>query len=429
VYGATPSIVGNACDLSIAVWASFCYNDVKLILIRAGELIVIRPCKHCEKLFTPLRSNGMYCEVCTQDATRPRVCEQCHGFYTLLPPHPSRLGAKYCSDACRLLANRQVALDAAAKARVERGRVLVRCALADTGACPRPDELISVVRSKAGSPRYHVPECNAARYRAGGGRKGTGEGRILSCKKCGKEIGYCSPSETRQYCGDCARHIHKGQPKPRGQGQWHECATPACPERVYVAPWEERASITGKFYCAAHDGRFARRTAVRARCVTCQRVSRFHKSKVPLSVDQKTHTWTCLACRPYKTAMRSFVCLHCHRSFRRRAEIEATATQEHFCDASCRRAYYQGQREQAPPCLYCGRTIQRRGRQKTYCDWECYTAAKVGRPHKPYRTSKAEQRIVNAWDAGVRGVRPLARASTSSVNTVQKLIKAGKIAS
>jgi hypothetical protein len=56
------------------------------------------------------------------------------------------------------------------------------------------------------------------------------------------------------------------------------------------------------------------------------------------------------------------------------------------------------------------------------------TAWKRGRSQSNPRSTSAEARILAAYAQGIRGTRALARASQkTSVNTVQKLRKAGKI--
>lgn len=393
-------------------------------------MVLTRLCKResCGQPFTPTMRNKAYCPACTALAARPRLCQRagCGLVYTV--KSPAALDSKYCSIPCSLTANRQNACDAAAKARRARGRVEVECALVKSGRCLHPDDLITVVRSRSGAPTHHKPDCQAIGRETGYGRKKKGATR--ACEKCGQDLGYRFPSDATKYCRDCGCGTCKGRSLPRGRGEWHTCASVKCDNRIYVAPWRAKLSAAGLFYCEDHDGRRARRTATRVRCTKCKSIGRYHKGKVPTSIDPATLTWICLACRSYKTAVRSFLCMECGDLFERRVKTSAPDTGVHLCrKTSCRSAYREKIRAQSPPCAYCGEVIQRRGRHRKYCDWTCCRAAKKGRPVFHYRPSKAEQRIMAAWKGGARGVRPLARVSRTSPATVQKFIRAGKIAS
>lgn len=394
-------------------------------------MALIRACKSegCERSFSSTRRNKVYCPTCTALAMCPRQCQHapCSRLYTV--KSAAYLDSKYCSIPCSLAANRQIACDAAAKARVGRGRVEVDCALVASGQCLHPDELISVVRSQSEMRKYHIPDCNEIGYETGDRREK--KSTLRFCEKCDEPIGYHFPSSFTKYCRDCGLGTCKGQPLPRGRGAWHTCAWTGCANQIYVAPWRAKLSKAGPFYCKDHDGRRARRTATRVRCTECKSVRRYHKGKVPTSIDPATLTWVCLACRPYKTTARPFVCAQCDRPFTRRVKTSTPVVDSdvHFCTLACRKVYAEERRAEAPPCHHCNKVIQRRGRHKKYCDWTCYRAAKIGRPVLRSRPSKAEQRIIVAAQGGVRGVRPLARASRTSSATVQKFIKLGKIAS
>jgi len=394
-------------------------------------MALIRACKSegCERSFSSTRRNKVYCPTCTALAMCPRQCQHapCSRLYTV--KSAAYLDSKYCSIPCSLAANRQIACDAAAKARVGRGRVEVECALVASGQCLHPDELISVVRSQSEMRKYHIPDCNEIGYETGDRREK--KSALRFCEKCDKPIGYHFPSSFTKYCRDCGLGTCKGQTLPRGRGAWHTCAWRGCANQIYAAPWRAKLSKAGLFYCKDHDGRRARHTATRVRCTKCPNVREYYTGRVPTSVDPATRTWICPACRSYKTVGRAFECAQCDRSFTRRVK---TSTPVPDPDArplclDCRRADAEKKRAQAPPCDYCKKVIQRRGRHKKYCDWTCYRAAKKGRTGLRYRPSKAQQRIVAAQQGGARGVRPLARASHTSPVTVQNLIKLGKIAS
>lgn len=390
---------------------------------------MVRLCGRCKTPFHPSRHNKTYCQTCMDLAQRPRICAHCGDTYKIVTP--ARLdSSKYCKNKCRLAAVRQSAIDGAAKARTERGRINVQCALAKSGQCPQPDKLIPVVRSVAADNHYHKPACLAV-FRAGGiGRVHLSKREERFCKTCPQSLGLRYPSCRTEHCRDCARTLQKGQPKARRAGNLYQCAARGCSTRVYVAPWQAKMSTTGDFYCENHDGRRARRTVVTVRCTVCNSRRGYYESKVPQTVDLKTLTWTCLACRPYKTVWRRFVCAECHAPFARRVKVAGPDPDVRFCKAACRKTYYRKVREQANPCRQCGGVIKRRGRcYKGYCKMACYTAAKTGQPRPHYRPSKAELRILAAWVAGTRGVRPLAVVSGTSKSTVQKLVNAGKIAS
>lgn len=99
----------------------------------------------------------------------------------------------------------------------------------------------------------------------------------------------------------------------------------------------------------------------------------------------------------------------------------------HFCSKQHRALYYHVKRQRTVTCRQCGEIVQRRNKGVAFCDQACYAAWRAGRTVPNPRATDAERRIFAAWQGGVRGIRPLARESGASVNTVQKFIKMGKI--
>lgn len=382
---------------------------------------MIHTCRRCEKSFPGTRAGTLYCSDACKEADNTRICKLCGKTFHVTFGH-TRL---YCGRKCAGQADREVAIQASATKRRSQ-RISVPCIWPD---CPRPYDLLSLPSSWTKHPsKQRHPECRAAyRLACGGGTKPR-KGRVVECKGCGTTIGYRMPSQTGQeYCNLCAHRHLRGKPRPIKSGEWRTCPFETCSNVTYVSPSRAaRASVT---FCSVAHRFAALESGVIVTCRVCGSVKRYSPSLLPRAMDRATMTWVCTDCRPRKTAVRSFTCAQCHDSFTRRVSLTSSVDDDRFCQASCRKQYYREMRRRANPCQYCGKVIERRGRHKAYCNWDCYIAGKTGQPLPHYHPSKAELRIIAAWTAGARGVRPLARASSASINTVQKLIKAGKIAS
>jgi len=384
---------------------------------------VERPCQRCGTLFSP-KGNAKYCSEACSAAARQRTCGSCGKTFHVR--QDNQVG-HYCSRQCILNDVRALGIEAAEKVRHQQGRIEVPCVCPD---CPRLHVLISVQRNRA--IYAHHSECED-RYRAlvASKRGYARRGAVLTCERCKREIGYRKPSRLDQkLCRACATQQTRGTAHPNTRrGEMRVCALPECSNVFYAKAARIKHSKTGRLFCCPEHAHAGARTAVSVRCRACNAERRYEPSKLPVDVDRSTMTWTCPTCRPHKSGMVSFTCLHCDKAYRRRTYFGAHETREHFCSAACRRLYHREVRRRATPCRRCGSVIERRGKGNVYCSWDCYIAAKTGRPNRHYRPSKAELRVIEKWRAGVRGVRPLARASEASVNTVQKLMRTGKIAS
>lgn len=377
----------------------------------------MRSCRHCGASFAPNAHRRDYCSETCAKAAPERTCQQCGKAFSVKAPAQRGL---YCSNVCRGKAIHGRAILGAAAARRARGRLEVPCAFA---ACPSPDALLSVHRSRSGARHYH-PECWQAYRQSGALRQ---KGSILTCQTCGGEIGYRMPSEQQQkYCIACWITMRKGKRGPRVQAPrlMREC--PFCHAVVSCLP--SMAARTATSFCSAEHyyawRRMQHRTQVR--CLRCGKERHYFPSALPLGVNRSTMTWTCLDCRSRKTTMRACTCQYCGKGFSARITFSAPSNRR-FCTLACRQEHYRRRRRDRPGCQRCGQLIQRRGQHLRFCNWQCYTDAKQGRPNPHWHPSQAEQRVLEQWAAGVRGVRPLARAAWVSGNTVLKLKRAGRL--
>jgi len=425
---------------------------------------MVHLCRHCGIHFTPTATLRWYCSEECQRAAHERACEvcgrlflgkignpgrycsnECHGQAkhnaamaraearcaslervcdlcdTVFVPKRGNKGP-YCSRVCTARSKLDAALRGAASRRDLRPLVMAVCAAG--GACLTPSEPLPSRRA-----RYHHACLHAVR--TSGQWTPPRTGAVIACQECGRDIGYRSPSELCQkYCADCAVHkrtsrTRKGMPVRHRLGEVVPCAFHGCATMVYVEPGRLKRSVTHAC-CRAHS-RAALRLAGQVHCTACGGERYFRPSAIPQAVDRSTMTWVCSVCRPKKTTVREFECLYCHMPVLRRVLVDGPVG-DRFCRAAHRDKYYHEMRRRSNPCRYCGAIIQRKGSHVTYCNWDCYTAAKQGRPLQRHKPSKAELRIKAAYRKGVRGVRPLAAVSKTSKTTVQKLIAAGKIA-
>ncbi len=319
---------------------------------------------------------------------------------------------RFCSNDCMkvaLHAGRVARMKMETAKRVAKGRIKVECGLGPL--CLHPGVLIAQPLSKCSVDangrdtreklHYHVPDCEEVWRKSGGGRKGTG--RAVSAP----EQPPASP-----ITGPATR------------------ACPVCSKTTSIDA--RRAARTKNTFCsqAHHLEWFHTRGAARrqeVRCTTCGETRSYPMSRVPRAVDRVTMTWVCPSCAARRTGVRTQVCAYveCGKTFTARVRL-SPPSKEHFCCADHRTRHYLG-RKRARRCARCGGRLQRNGRNVLYCGWSCYTAAKKGAPLPRHQSSQAERRILEQWTEGVRGVRALARESGASVNTVRKLIAAGKM--
>jgi len=398
-------------------------------------------CRHCKQAFTRTWALKAFCgEACKQEHRR-RVCQWpgCRKVFQAkndVSPRP------YCGEACRLKAleaRRAETTKAAAVARVARGRTEVVCGWED---CPKPEVLISVRVSEvaAGEKKYHRDGCLQAWNEAGRGLRGMGKGRVLSCQSCGQEIGYRSPSQVNQkYCLACGLkaggiaggiaggHSHATHKK---QGEDRPCSVCGTLRYFLRSELKKHEHEGSPFYCSRdcwHADRRGERFGKKVvRCTCCGQERAYYKHRLPRRVDRATMTWLCPKCRVPVTGYQQRTCEHCGIGFRARIRV-AKPEASRFHSLACRTAHYMEARRRRGPCAQCGGPIKRRGQASKYCSWECTKASKQGRPNPHWRPSRAEQRVLEQWTAGVRGVRPLARAARVADTTVRNMKAAGKL--
>lgn len=386
---------------------------------------VERACRQCGSSFTVTLKNHVYCSHTCRLVAQRRTCKLCHRVFIDRATVPR----KFCSNECRLKAGRAHALEGARRVKIERGRTLVECAWSE---CPKRDELISTVRSKMKKRHFHGPECREAWKDAGGHDGRLREGAVLACKKCGAEIGYRPPGQLEQeYCGICSRSL-RGGVKVAGVSTAFVRRCALCDVSVTRTASQGRrqknAFCSPDHYTIWRQRRsVALKNVVDVQCVVCATSRTYRAGKIPRTVDCGTLTWTCPSCRTYKSGVVSLVCSYarCGKSFKA-AILLANRDRDHFCSAAHRTRHYHETRVRTLHCQRCDSIIQRRGVGK-FCTRACYVAERTGQTRPTSLATDAEQRILLAWQANVRGVRALARASGASVNTVRKLIAAGKM--
>jgi len=304
--------------------------------------------------------------------------------------------------------------------------------------------------------------------------------RVCAIPACGKHFRVHSPSQAGIYCSmQCVGEAKRSEV---------EVTCAVCSASFHEPRW--KADHNKHFFCSReHRLEWGRRDVVEVVCRACDETRHYSPAHVPASADRASLTWTCKACRRQaRIAVNTYTCEFCHEGFTRlypqsdqsaprfcsrdhyfawkrehstsftsvvcayclRLELQAkdvnnkeayerafftmrrhrlnTPAKHRFCNRAHRALYYQPFTVHARRCAHCDEIIKRRGETK-YCKWACYVAARRGQPRPTRLTVDAERRIHAAREDGVRGIRPLARASGASVNTVKKLIKAGTIAS
>jgi len=383
-------------------------------------------CRHCQTPFPLTHPSGTrygtrYCCPARKADACKRVCPQCERVFDA--PLPSSRKA-HCSPEC-FRAAQTTGYATSLATRTERARVLVVC---NWGGCPRPHDLLTLARSTAKRPsECRHDECKIAYRQACNGGKKLPKGDFATCQVCDTSVGYRSRRALEAggiYCVRCVGR--RGRKRPRmGKGEMRPCGLVGCTNGVWVTPFKLKYSKTNIFGCCKAHSYAARRTSPHLRCVTCGYEQSFQAVHAPPNLDALATDWQCRACRPHSTAVRSFECAQCHGTFSRRIILARPAAERRFCTLACRHEYYRLRR---PHCLRCNNVITRRGRgQKLYCSRDCSAAAARGQPHPHTRPSIAEEKIVEQWRAGVRGIKKLAKMSGACTNTVRKVQRGGRL--
>lgn len=374
-------------------------------------------CPQCHTEFTWTRHNPKFCSDECHKAARTRTCKYCGKPFTVRYLTKKTEAHRECHLAAKL-----PEIVAALRTRRAAGRVTAPCGWGDK--CLFPGVPVSVTKSKADRHKHH-PECWEARGRYAGGTTGKGRGKVLWCQKCGCEIGYRTPSGLGQkLCRECAS-VSSGTHSRVKSGEWHPC--PVCGTQTYLKRSQMEAGKPG--CCSPTCGYAWRRAHSGTKALTCQGcgvVKRFPATHLPRSITRGGATWTCAACRQPKTGYQERTCEHCQKSFRARIRL-AKPEASRFCSLACRHDHYKEVRRRRGPCAQCGGPIKRRGANGKHCSWACEVAARQGKPHPRWRPSPAEVRVLEQWTAGVRGVRPLARAAGVADTTVRNMKAAGKL--
>lgn len=392
---------------------------------RRPRTVARRVCPVCDIEFQPRNASIQYCSrVCSSKGKRPRP--------KILTPRPClfcgvefqpRLSTqKFCTQAHHYAW------------RSADARFLTRCAWP---TCPRPEELVSTTRTedKRHHRAYH-PDCRDAYHAAHAGA-------VIFCQQCGDEIGYRPHNKLGQkYCAACHRHIRGPRPD-RKRGVQVPCTF--CGMGVYRTA--VRIQRTQHAFCdRAHYLAWKQqeaelhRTNTKVCCAYCH-VSFIPKKQHRARPMQQFHFCSRSHYIAWQHERKAFVTLRCEQCWREaaagtrpwnkttfiRARSLVRPARRHFCTPRHAGLYQTEQRRRTTPCRHCGCIIQRKGTGNVFCNKTCYFAWRQGRTMTNTRALKAEHRILAAWNRGVRGIRPLARASETSINTVSKLLKSGKL--
>jgi len=378
-------------------------------------------CPQCHTEFTRTRRQLVFCSPACWQVAHTRTCQHCGQPFKLKYLKDDQ---KYCKGECHLAANLAAMVAATVAMRQAKGRTLAPCGWGDK--CLFPGVPVSVTKSKAHKNKHH-PECWEARGNHAGGRTGTGNGKVLWCQECGREIGYRPPSGLRQkLCSECHRGRRGGVHSRVKSGEQRPC--PICGTLVYLTQGQIKANKPG---CCSPKcgGAWRRRKRSQSQDLTCQAcgtIKRFPATHLPRAIARGSTVWTCAACRQPQTAYQERTCEHCQKSFRARIRV-AKPEASRFCSLACRHDHYKEVRRRRGPCAQCGGPIKRRGQANKYCSRRCTGAAKMGRPNRHRQPSPAELSVLEQWAAGVRGVRPLATAAGVSKSTVQDIYSRGRL--
>lgn len=379
-----------------------------------------RQCRQCETSFT-FAKHQIYCSGKCVEAARIRTCP-CGKQFRARWPSQKRTLCDDCKQS-RLDIVAQTVFRETRERQIAQAHVLVTCNYAQ---CPRPEELIPLIRSQAKKPSAcRHPECRVA-YRADchGGNK-LPAGNEAFCEGCGKSRGYRPLSYLRKYkyCPDCVRH--QPDSSTTSPKEWVPCALHGCNSGRLIFLSEIKRFADRTFYCSREHFIVAeaiRRGAARIHCNSCGQERRLHRAHVPQTLDFETMTFVCRACRPVKTVRQTFICdrTGCSKIFARRVPLNHKIV-PHFCSLTCRAEHYRSLQRL---CAHCRQRIKRRGRHNMYCTWQCYQDYKKGRPNPHHQPSKAEQKVLDAMARGIHGVRTLERECGVARNTVRKVVRA-----
>lgn len=386
---------------------------------------MIHHCIQCGVEFTATRQNHPVCQAC-KDANSAAVCVHCGQIFAR-----ARQTQSYCSQRCRLAAMQSRGTAAQAQARRIQGRIEVRCIWPH---CPTPELLISVRRSQ-GERHYH-PDCYQGHLKAGAGLRNR---YVVNCAHCGKKLERTASRVASVAHSFCSKdHAFAWQRAARPSVRCVQCGTTtvAAPSQTKRYPTVDQETMTWTCPACRHDKAVAARSSVCTHCGVS--FTAWHaKPGIPRFCCRAHFFVWRAAHRPPKAIVR-IVCAYCQieaeSGLRDSQDVTFTMprcrvkrSRLHFCSKRHRALYVHEKRRRTSVCQHCGSIIQRKAHYPAFCDRTCYSAFRRGRERITWRVTDAERRLQAAWVAGVRGVRPLARESGASVNTVQKLLKAGKL--
>ncbi len=440
---------------------------------------MIHLCERCHASFAVVRGRQRYCPPCTtlmltRVCARPTCGKKFSVGYLTSPQ-------QYCDNVCQR---------EAVYAKKRQARTLFRCALGDDCPRPDdliPKEP-SRAEGKHYHPECLKTFLRSGDQRRGAGQGSVVAVCQICHHDIGLRRLSSRPVKYHRACYDRRRGESLSRVGRQREGAEHPCTE--CGTLVYRPPHASGAKAffcTVACRIAWRRGRGKglwrtpqARSRLHVTCTECSDVREFVPSTLPRSIDRERMTWMCLSCRRKQNEWKTLRCDYaaCRIVFKRFAprrqnrqhhfcsqphhlawlkdnrlpkirltcaycQIEAAAgkrphddicfelrrskvrnSKHHFCSLAHVALYSHEQRRRRRLCQQCGEIIERKGPDVLFCTDKCYRAWRRGRSTHHRGT---EEKIIAAWQNGVRGVRALARASETSVNTVQKVLRSGKL--
>jgi hypothetical protein len=287
--------------------------------------------------------------------------------------------------------------------------------------------------------------------------------RLAVCKDCGAENGYRRPSYFTTWSGHCRQCSYRHRRKPpqrtilRVKRRCEHCGVTVerHPNRFGQRCFCSPKCWTG-YWAKRRDPEAERRGRYRLRCTECGVVKAYSPSFTPKWAHLKSGSFLCIKCRVkwstceldgcekrfhrYPSHNNRF-CGQEHANASRRAprtvkkcqmcggQVEITKRRAalnpsygRYCSMSCRAK--GSRRSVTRQCDWCDCefTAPRR-RKRRFCSTDCFARWRENNNDRLSRSRDSRKRILQAWNAGVRGPKHLAEASGASLKTVYKVLR------